>query len=284
VRTGNCHCLLTGTLSAFMATMFHAVIIGIDHYADEKIHDLRFARADAEALANVLEDRVEGRRCITTLLDDEATTSRIAGLLTDELPRHVRENDEVLIFFAGHGSPEVEATYGEPSIHAVTHDTAYARLASTAIDMVTQLASWVRRLNTGHVALVIDASFNGAAGGRTFEGPGLWSGPRTRRLDRVSLNRLALGAQGVLVTACTDKEAAVEDPSCSHGVFTYHLLDQLRRAPDGPLDLATLYDCVASDVREATDGAQSPAFHGTRTARSLFRLGRKVGASRLASA
>lgn len=261
--------------------MFHAVIIGIDHYVDEKIPDLRFARADAEALANVLDERVEGRRCITTLLDDEATTARIAGLLTDELPRHVREDDQVLIFFAGHGSLEVEATYGEPSIHAVTHDTAYARLASTAIDMVTQLASWVRRLDTRHVGVVIDASFNGTAGGRTFEGPGLWSGPRTRRLDRISLNRLALGAQGVLVTACTDKEAAVEDASRSHGVFTYHLLERLRRAPDGPLSLPTLYDGVASDVRDATNGAQCPAFHGTRTASPLFRLGRNVGAPRL---
>lgn len=264
--------------------MFHAVIIGISHYADEKIRDLRFAREDAEALAALLEQRVEGRRCITTLLDEEATTSRIAGLLTDELPRHVREDDEVLLFFAGHGSPEVEATYGEPSMHAVTHDTEYARLASTAIDMVTQLAAWVRRLKAGHAAVVIDASFNGTAGGRTFEGPGLWSGPRTRRLDRVSLSRLAFGAQGVLVTACTDKEGAQEDPSQRHGVFTHHLLEQLRRAPDGSLSLHTLYDRVAASVRDATDGAQTPAFHGTRTLRPLFRLGRKVGASRLVSA
>jgi uncharacterized caspase-like protein len=263
--------------------MFHAVIIGINSYADEKIRDLQFARADAESLAKLLEERVVGRRCITTLLDDEATTSRIAGLLTDELPRHVREDDDVLIFFAGHGSPEVEATYGEPSMHAVTHDTQYARLASTAIDMVTQLAAWVRRLNTRHVGLVIDASFNGAACGRTFEGPGLWSGPRTRRLDRVSLNRLALGAQGVLVTACTDKEGAVEEPSVSHGVFTHHLLEHLRRAPDGPIGLASLYDQVASDVRLATNGAQTPAFHGTRTPRPLFRLGRSHGGLRLAT-
>jgi uncharacterized caspase-like protein len=256
--------------------MFHAVIIGINHYADEKIRDLSFAREDAAALAKLLDERVDGRRCITALLDEEATTARIAGLLTDELPRHVREDDEVLIFFAGHGSPEVETTYGEPSIHAVTYDTEYARLASTAIDMVTQLATWVRRLQTGHVGVVIDASFNGTAGGRSFEGPGLWSGPRTRRLDRASLNRLALGAQGVLVTACTDKEAAAEEPSYRHGVFTHHLLEHLRDAPDGPVGLAELYEHVATDVRAATRGAQSPAFHGTRTARSLFHLGRNA--------
>lgn len=261
--------------------MFHAVIIGISSYADAKIPDLQFARADAAALSELLEERVEGRRSITLLLDEEATTARIAGLMTDELPRDVREEDEVLLFFAGHGSPEVEATCGEPSIHAVTHDTEFARLASTAINMVTQLAAWVRRLQAAHVGLVVDASFNGTAGGRTFEGPGLWSGPRTRRLDRVSLNRLALGAHGVLVSACSDKEAAIEDPSCCHGVFTHHLLEELRRTPDGPLSLANVYERVAAGVRDATKGAQSPAFHGARASRPLFRLGRNVGASRL---
>jgi uncharacterized caspase-like protein len=100
----------------------------------------------------------------------------------------------------------------------------------------------------------------------------------------VSLNRLALGAQGVLVTACTDKEAATEEPSYRHGVFTHHLLEHLRRAPDGPVGLSALYDRVAADVRDATDGAQSPAFHGARTARPLVHLGRRVGASRLATA
>jgi uncharacterized caspase-like protein len=264
--------------------MFHAVVIGISRYADPKIVDLRYAREDAEAIAEVLDERIEGRRRVTVLVDDEATTSRITSLMTDELPRDVREDDDVLVYFAGHGSPEVEVTYGEPSIHAVTYDTDYARLSTTAIDMVTQFATWVRRLKAGHVGVVVDASFNGAAGGRTFEGPGLWSGPRTRRLDRVSLNRLALGAQGVLLSACTDKEAAVEEPSYRHGVFTHHLLEDLRGAPDGPLSLAALYDRVALGVKDATRGAQTPAFHGQRTPRPLFRLGRRAGGARLASA
>lgn len=253
--------------------MLHALIVGIDKYADDKINDLQFASADAEALATLLNERVEGARNVTLLLDDRATKARITRVMTDELPQRVRAEDDVLVFFAGHGSPEVDASCGDPSIHAIAHDTEYSRLASTAINMVSELSSWVRRLPARHVAVVVDASFNGAAGGRTFEGPGLWSGPRTRRLDRISLNRLAFGTNGAILAACSDKEAAKEEALYRHGVFTYHLLDLLTRSPAGPLSLAAIYDSVAGSVRHATKGGQNPTLHGGPARPALFRLG-----------
>jgi uncharacterized caspase-like protein len=262
--------------------MLHAVIIGIDQYADDKIKDLRFARADAAALATLLGDRVDGGCQVTCLLDDEATKARITSVMTDALPQRVRADDDVLVFFAGHGSPEVDPSCGDPSIHAITHDTEYARLASTGINMVTELSSWIRRLPARHVAVVVDASFNGAAGGRTFEGPGLWSGPRTRRLDRVSLNRLAFGTNGAILAACSDKEAAKEEALYRHGVFTYHLLDHLTRAPVGPLSLATLYEPVACAVRDATKGGQNPTLHAGQSRQPLFRLRPQLPAADLA--
>lgn len=254
------------------AAMFHAVVVGIDRYADDKIKDLQFARADAEALAALLDERIDGGRQVTLLLDERATKSRIARVMTDELPQRVRAEDDVLVFFAGHGSPEVDASCGDPSIHAVTHDTEYSRLTSTGINMVTELSAWVRRLPARHVAVMVDASFNGAAGGRTFEGPGLWSGPRTRRLDRVSLNRLAFGTNGAILAASSDKEAAKEEALYRHGVFTHHLLDVLTRAPVGPLSLGSIYESLARTVRDATKGGQNPTLHGGQARQPLFRL------------
>ena len=252
--------------------MFHALIVGISKYADEKIRDLAFASADAEALGSLLNSRVEGSRQVTVLLDDRATKARIARVLTEELPRQVGEDDDVLIFFAGHGSPEVDVSCGDPSIHAITHDTRFAELGSTAINMVSELSAWVRRLPARQVAVVVDASFNGAAGGRTFEGPGLWSGPRTRRLERVSVSRLPFGTQSAILAACGEKEVAQEDASCRHGVFTYHLLESLARSPVGPVSLAAIYDALASDVRTATNGAQNPVLCSARARLPLFRL------------
>lgn len=262
--------------------MFHAVIVGINQYVDPKIRDLEFARADAEALAALLQERVDGARQITLLVDDRATKSRIARVMTEELPRQISEEDEVLVYFAGHGSPEIDASCGEPSIHAVTHDTDYARLAQTAINMVSELSAWVRRLTARHVAVVVDASFNGGAGGRTFEGPGLWSGPRTRRLDRVSLKRLAFGSHGAILTACSEKEPANEERAYGHGVFTHHLLDALERAPASSFSLASIHDLVAGAVRDVTNGEQNPALHAARSNQPVFRLAGRGGATRVA--
>lgn len=252
--------------------MFHAVIVGIDRYSDARIKDLEFARADAEALAGLLDERVEGARKITLLVDEHATKACIARALTEELPQRVRPEDDVLVFFAGYGSPEVDASCGDPSIHAVTHDTQYARLGATGINMVTELCSWVRHLVARHVAVVVDASFNGAAGGRTFEGPGLWSGPRTRRLDRISFKRLAFGPHNAILTAASDKEAAKEESLYRHGVFTYHLLDLLGRTPVGALSLASISEAVGGSVREATKGGQNPTLHAGHARQQLFRL------------
>lgn len=267
-----------GTVSASLGAMFHAVIVGINHYADEKIRDLEFARDDAEAMAALLNERVDGSRSVTLLVDERATKARITRVMTDELPRLVGKDDDFLLYFAGHGSPEVDASCGEPSIHAVMHDTDYKHLAATAINLVSELSAWVRRLEARSIAVVLDASFNGAAGGRTFEGPGLWSGPRTRRLDRVSLNRLAFGSRAALLTACSDKEGASEEPAYRHGVFTHHLLDILARAPVGPVSLGSIHETVAGAVQFATNGAQNPALHAPRAGLPILRLGGPVAA------
>lgn len=258
--------------------MFHAVIVGINHYADEKIRDLEFARSDAEALAALLNERVDGNRQVTLLVDERATKACITRLMTEELPRLVRPEDDLLLYFAGHGSPDVDASCGEPSIHAVTHDTDYKLLAATAINLVSELSAWVRRLEARSTSVVLDASFNGGAGGRTFEGPGLWSGPRTRRLDRVSLNRLAFGSRAALLTACSDKEGANEEPSYCHGVFTHHLLEVLAQAPVGPVSLGAIHETVAGAVQFATNGAQNPALHAPRAGLPLLRLAAPVAA------
>lgn len=256
---------------AFIPAMLHALVVGVNTYTDEKIPDLRYARADAQAVARLIEERVEGQREVSLLLDEQATKAQIAHVLQTELPRRVGIDDDVLLYFAGHGSPEIEASRGDPSIYAITHDTEYARLASTAINMVSELAAWVRRLPARRVFLVVDASFNGAPGGRTFEGPHLWSGPRTRRLDRVSLSRLAFGTRGVLLAAAGDKEAACEEAAYQHGVFTYHLLEIMGRSPT--VSIAALHDAVASAVRGATKGAQNPTLHATHAAHPLFTVG-----------
>lgn len=258
--------------------MLHAVVVGVDAPKDPKIRPLDYAEADAEAVAAVLSDGVTKERQITLLVGERATKARIARVITDELPRRLRANDTVLLYFAGHGSPELEGLGAGPSIHLVVHDTEHARLHTTAINMLSELAVWTRRLQTRIVGIILDASFNGQQGGRTFEGPGLWSGPRTRTLDRISPSRVAVGAQFGLLTACGEKEVAAEDRSYEHGVFTHHLLEALQRPGLGGVSIARLHK-ITSDAMVESSTNQHPTLHGGGVHTPLFQLDSRAVAS-----
>ncbi len=257
--------------------MLHAVIVGVGAYADPKIKPLEFARADAEGFAAVLEQRADRERQITLLVDDRATKAKIARVITDELPRSIRPGDSVILYFAAHGSPEIEVYNSEPSIHLIAHDTVHARLHATSINMISELSAWARRLPARLVTIILDASFNGLPGGRTFEGPGLWSGPRTRSLDRISLRRVAVGGHFALMTACGEKEVAREDPAYGHGIFTYHLIETVKNAEfdDQTVTMSMLHASVAEAVRTSTGGDQVPALYGGGIHLPLFHVDRR---------
>lgn len=241
--------------------MLHGVVVGVGAHEDPKIHDLQFAGRDAEALATLLRARVPDTH-LDVLVDDGATKHNIVHAIRDELPTRVRREDSVLLYFAGHGCPELESPSAGPSLHLVAHDTTYARLFATAINLVAELSTWVRRIAARQVTIVLDTAFSGAPGGRTFEGPGLWSGPRVRRLDRLSLHQIVPGTHCAVLAACSDKEVAREDNQLGHGVFTYHLLEILNRAALERVVLAGLHGAIAERVRQRSKGAQNPALHG----------------------
>jgi len=258
--------------------MLHAVIVGVGAYTDPKIKPLEFARADAEGVAATLGERADRERQLTLLVDERATKARIARVITDELPRSVRAEDTVILYFASYGCPEIEVYNSEPSIHLVVHDTAHARLHATSINMISELGAWVRRLPARLVTIILDASFNGMPGGRTFEGPGLWSGPRIRSLDRISLGRIAAGGHFALLSACREKEVAREAPAYGHGIFTHHLIRALKspELDDHTVTVAMLHGAIADAVRASTNGDQVPALYGGGVGLPLFRIDRRT--------
>src|SRR5262245_60026028 len=67
-----------------------AVVIGINKYLDPKRPSLRFARADAESVYQVLTDPAVGRfkpENVTLLVDDQATERNIKSVIGTQLPR-----------------------------------------------------------------------------------------------------------------------------------------------------------------------------------------------------
>lgn len=246
--------------------MLHAILVGIDVYQDPLIPPLSHARADAEALAKLLERRISvNERSVRLFVDRDATDRNIEVAINEDLHRAVEPGDVVLLYFACHGSPERRSPKDKRSRHLIMHNTEYGRIYSTGFDMERDVPQWLDRLQDAKlIVLLLDACFSGAAGGRTLMGPTLNANPKLEgslgEPRPVSIKDLDLGRGRVILCACDDDQMAREDQALGHGVFTYHLLEGLRRdrgaAPT--VDLVELYEEVARGVSSATNDKQQP--------------------------
>lgn len=254
--------------------MLHALSVGINRHADAQVPPLRFARTDAEAVVAVLEERLGAGVNATLLVEEEATKAAIAHAMTAELPRRLSAADTVLLYFAVHGCPEIDAEATDRSLHLLTADTDYAKLFATSINLVSELCEWTRRLPARLVFVVLDTSFAGAGGGRTIEGPGLRFGLRLRHRAHVSPSKLSIGSHCAFLMACGDLESVHEDTTLRHGALTHGFVGALRRAKTSEdLQPSQLHRDVSLVVRAGTQGAQNPVLmRGSNANVALFGL------------
>jgi uncharacterized caspase-like protein len=250
--------------------MLYAAVIGIDKYKDKRIATLRHACNDAETLADRIEKTIHPAELrVFRLLNSKATVQAIRQLLGDDIPRLAKSRgDCVLLYFAGHGSPETPGSADEMSRYLVAYDTRYDQIFASGIDVERELIRWFQRIvGPEPVIFFVDACFSGRAGGRTFEGPqlkrarasGLRAAPAL-----LSLANLDLGEGRAVITACDDNEVARESNEFGHGLFTYALLHTLTQPPSAEATIAvtTLYQQVAERVASLTKNDQHPILHG----------------------
>jgi hypothetical protein len=132
----------------------HALIIGIDHYADPAITDLDNPVADANELFNTLTSRYTFEPGNVIFLKDPGRAEIIDAL--DRLSASLTRNDNLLVFYAGHGywDAEKESGFWLPS-DAAKNSTANWIRNSTIQDFVDDI-------DTQHTLLVTDACFAGS--------------------------------------------------------------------------------------------------------------------------
>lgn len=258
--------------------MLRAVVVGINRYRDPDIRNLSYARADAEAFGKLLADGIHpSERSVRFLLDEEATKRNLMVAIGEDLARVATPDDVILLYFAGHGSPETESGPDSIARYLIAHDTEYSSIYATGIDMERDLQRWFERIaQPKWVLMFMDACFSGRAGGRTFEGPNLRRARADARETRpISLKQLDLGEGRLMMSACDDDQVAREERDLKHGVFTYYLLQMLKlpNQEHATISVNRLYDDVTRVVREHTGGRQVPILNGRSRAAQIPRLG-----------
>jgi uncharacterized caspase-like protein len=197
-----------------------AVIVGISRYADENIPPLKYARLDAEAVYKVLTDPklwAIPPENVQLLLDEEATLGNIRTAVGNKLRQKA---DMVYIYFAGYGT--LTTSYikkrdeDETEKYLVPADTDYEDIPDTAMS-ISELAEFLEWKQAKQAVVIIDSSFSGFEGGRSFENPLF---PIDVEFSDAYLEELGREGRAVLV-ACEANELAIEIGNRKQGLFTF---------------------------------------------------------------
>ncbi len=241
-----------------------AVVIGIDRYKDPAINTLRYAIADAEAVFRFLTTKGGVKPAnARLLLNQDATQRNIRQTLGDFLRQKALKDDEVVIYYAGHGTTEPDqGAEGGLAKYLVPWDADPQSLFSTAIPM-EEIDRIFGRLSARKILMIQDTCFSGGAGGRTFLAKGLTV--RSAAITDRFLQELSQKEGRMILTASDVNQVSEEDPVLGHGIFTYYLLEALNGAADldgdGAITVRELHLYLQRRVHERSNGAQTPQLY-----------------------
>src|ERR1017187_7132346 len=226
----------------------YAVIVGISRYrnlADKE--QLQFAERDAQAIFTALISpeggnfRVENVHMLT---NEKATLAAVRREIGAWLPGVAREDDRVLIYFAGHGFMDQGKGYLAP------YDLDRDRIADTGYPM-DELGSVIGgKIKAKSKILLTDACHSGAITPEDTENINQTLGDLNKSLFSLTASR------------AREQSFEVADLKGGHGVFTYYVVAGLEGAADtsgdGVVTADELAEYVHTQVREYTSNRQNP--------------------------
>jgi len=148
-----------GAVKEFTQPNAYAVVIGISQYREEVIPRVAYAVKDAQAVAKLLETQAGiPKTHIKLLTDAKVTLSDLRNHLGKWLQMRVKADSTVYVYYAGHGTPNLQAQSG--SIvpwdgHPDFPDGLYP---------LKELEDTLGKLPTKNVVVFLDSCFSGAAG------------------------------------------------------------------------------------------------------------------------
>ncbi len=248
-----------------------AVLVGLSRYKFRGkwgLSDLRYAGADAKALAAYLRSERGGRFDHVILLTDEQATTRNIKIAIREKLRGAQRDDLIVISWSGHGGPDPQ----EPKkLYLITHDTDPAHMASTAYGM-DEFKRDVSRLEARRMLILADTCHSA---GISDPQVGL-RGPKDNKIVEgikgvyvASAKSSATPPMWMIFTSCEAREYSreTEKLGTGHGVFTWYLLQGLKGGADTPkcggdgdgrVTLGEVIEYTRDQVKRYTGNQQHP--------------------------
>ena len=211
---------------------YHALVIANADY--DNLDDLTTPHNDGREITRILEENYGFT--VHTLFDASRYDMMSA---MNNLRRDLTENDNLLIYFAGHGAFDKANNRGHWLPIDAEHDST-ANWVST-ID-VTDI---VNAMSARHILVVADSCYSGALtrSEHTALDPGMSEDLRTRWLQAVAQTRSRhlLTSGGI--------KPVVDDGGNGHSVFANALIEVLSQG-EGIIESSTIYEQVSALVKD----------------------------------
>ena len=244
----------------------YVVSVGVNDYGRPDLR-LTFAGADAQAMQAVLGSRIKGfeQVVVVPLINGKKQAfhdvlDELAGLKLDPTGKIARStpDDMVILSWSGHGLTKVGKFYLLPSDVPNDPDTYGDTFLNACID-TDELADWLRGVDAGDMAFIIDACYSAAA----IESQDFKPAPLGNR----GLGQLAYD-KGIRILAATQaSDVALESARTGNGLLTYALVtDGLAAGKSPTLDewlsaavdrVPQLYDLLRQGTLKAAKGTRA---------------------------
>jgi len=226
-----------------------ALVIGIEDY--QSLPKADYGARDAATVRKHFEAMGVPARNIISLEGSLATGSKLKNYLQQWLPRNVKPESTVFVYYSGHGAPDPE----NGDAYLVPWDADPMFLTTSAYPL-KQFYSELAKLKAKRVVVALDACFSGS-GGRSVLAKG--ARPLVSKVDEsvpsaANLTVLA-AASGSEITGSLDEQA--------HGIFTYHFLKGLSGGAKTPRALHDYLKPRVQDDARRQNREQSPTLAGS---------------------
>jgi hypothetical protein len=240
--------------------------IGVGTYQSPDIPSLKYPARDCRRIVAFFKEKYKlSDDWAVALVDEQATAVKISRFLTQNASKLLDRDDTLILYFGGHGAPDVDASSQEGDglkKYLLLNDSDLSALPMTALSL-NSLASQLEKLPCKRVVFILDSCFSGAAGVKTLAS---LKGVRLSEGSYKSLTNLS-GSGRVILAASSENQVSFEDDKLQAGVFTHFLLEGLGGSADpqgqGHVDILNLYQYLAREVGAFTNKRQTPVFRGS---------------------
>lgn len=235
----------------------YALVVGVAKYQNLGANqNLQFSERDAESIYSILISPEGGNfraENVHRLIGAKATLANFKHEAEEWLPSVAKDDDRVLIYFAGHGFVAYGRAYLAPYDIRVGTD---ATVSATGYPMDSLGATFGSKIRGKWKVLITDACHSGAM--------------NPEEAATVNRNLIDFNRSVFVLSASRDREQSFESPDWGggHGLFTYYVERGLGGAADengdGIVNADELADYVRINVRRESQNRQNPnSEHGS---------------------